>query len=324
MVDVMALITRPPGLTDLGPRPFTSRTATEVGLDSRQLSQLVRDRVLRRMVKGVYVLATTPDDLQLRLEALELVVPPDTVVCDRHAAWLLGAEMVLAPGEHLESQPLRALRRRGEATLRNGLVDRGQRDLEDADIMAVGGLAVTTPLRTCADLGMVRWPSTALAGMNSVYRTGLVDKSDLLHAVPRFAGRRWVTTLRAVAPLVHGLCESPPEDVLWLRCLEAGIELTPQLTVHDEDGCFIGRFDLGEEQLRLLVEYDGAEWHTTPDQQRHDRTRRRRAESAGWTVVVLTAADLFAQTLKAEELIRAGLRRARTRPGIVADRRRAG
>lgn len=304
-------------LSEFGEAPFTTEMAREVGVTATQLHHLTRASMIRAVVKGVHVAAQQPDGMGLRLAALRLVARPGSVLSDRHAGWLHGAEMMLAPGEHLAVRPLRVMRRRGSATLRNSLVERGQRDLSDADVTEVSGLLVTTPLRTCADLGMVRWPSEALAGMNALYRTGLVDKERLVARSTGFTGRRWVTTLRVVAPLVHGRCESPPEDILWLRCRESGIDLEPQVELWDGDD-FVGRFDLADESLRFAVEYDGEEWHSSPEQQAHDEARRRRARALGWTVVVLTKNELFAQTLRAEDAIRAGLRTARVRAGLSA------
>ena len=286
--------------------------ARDAGLTWRHMHELIAGGVVRRVLKGVYVEAGVLDDLDLRIAALRLHAPPDTVVCDRHAAWLHGAEMVLAPGEHLEAMPVRMLRRRGSASLRNPVSVRGERDLRDSEIVELNGLAVTTPMRTCADLGMVRWPSESLAGMNAMYRTGLVDKDRLLALSSGFKGRRWVTTFRAVAPLVHDRCESPPEDILWLRCHEAGLDLEPQVELWDGSD-FVARFDLADPELKLAVEYDGAEWHTDPDQLEHDRRRREKARALGWVIVVIRAEDLFAQTLRAEELIRAGHRAALAR-----------
>lgn len=286
--------------------------ARDAGLTWRHMHELIAGGVVRRVLKGVYVEAGVPDDLDLRIAALRLHAPPDTVVCDRHAAWLHGAEMVLAPGEHLEAMPVRMLRRRGSASLRNPVSVRGERDLRDSEIVELNGLAVTTPMRTCADLGMVRWPSESLAGMNAMYRTGLVDKDPLLALSSGFKGRRWVTTFRAVAPLVHDRCESPPEDILWLRCHEAGLDLEPQVELWDGSE-FVARFDLADRDLKFAVEYDGAEWHSDPDQLEHDRRRRERARALGWVIVVIRAEDLFAQTLRAEELIRAGHRAALAR-----------
>ena len=49
--------------------------------------------------------------------------------------------------------------------------------------------------------------------------------------------------------------------------------------------------DFAWPELRLAVEYDGA-WHAEPGQFARDRRRLNRLQTAGWTVVFVTAADL--------------------------------
>ena len=83
-------------------------------------------------------------------------MPPDCVVVDRHAAWSLGAPMALAPNEHLEARPITVFRPSGYGRLRNGLTDSGERNLLPMDVMEIGGVQVTAPLRTAWDLGRVR------------------------------------------------------------------------------------------------------------------------------------------------------------------------
>jgi len=108
----------PASLHALEGMPFTTRSAREAGVDAHHLQALHQTGRLRRLIRGVHVAATVPDSLDLRIRALGLIAPADAVVCDRHAAWLHGADMVLAPGEHIEARPLRVLRRRGSHSLR--------------------------------------------------------------------------------------------------------------------------------------------------------------------------------------------------------------
>lgn len=126
-------------------QPFTSRTALDAGIDRRHLGMLVREGLLRRAVKNVYVATETGDSIELRARCLKLVVPPDCVICDRHAGWLLGAQMVLAPGEHLHLGPISVFRPSGAGRLRNDLSDSGERNLLPRDVMEVHGLPVTPP-----------------------------------------------------------------------------------------------------------------------------------------------------------------------------------
>src|SRR5687767_5657817 len=86
-------------------RPFTFQAARSHGLGPHDLGWLCGEGYLRRMLKGVYVAAQAVDSIELRALALRLVVPNGAVVTDRSAGWLHGAEMILAPNDHLGVPP---------------------------------------------------------------------------------------------------------------------------------------------------------------------------------------------------------------------------
>lgn len=299
-------------------RPFTYRTALrEAGLDSRELQRLVQHGFLVRPIKGVYVAAHLPDSIDLRSACLRLVAPPDAVVCDRHAGWLHGAEMVLAPGEHLALAPIRIFLPAGRGRLRNDLSDSGERTFQSDDIMEINGLRVTTPIRTAWDLGRNRWPERSLPAMDQMLRLGVFSKEQLVAGVERFRGMRWVRVLRVMVPLTDGRAESPPESILRLRWIEVLLFApTPQLEVWAA-GEFLARLDIANEEWRYGAEYDGVEWHDTPEQQRHDRERREACERrAGWLITPFRRENLFGPTQNAEQLLVAGAADARRRFGI--------
>jgi hypothetical protein len=283
--------------------PFTTAAARRVGLLPPHLSALVGAGLIRRMLKGVYVSTAVDDSLALRVAALRLVVPDDCVVVDGHAGWLHGAEMALAPGEHVRLRPVSVFRPSGAGRLRNGLSASGERWLPDRHIVQLDGLRVTSPIRTAWDLGRTRWPSRALAGVDQMLRLGVFTHEEFLAGIPQFRGQRWVTTLRAVGPLGDGRAESPPESVLRLLCHENMFPLTPQVEVRDGDR-FVARLDLADEAQRAAAEYDGVEWHSSPDQQRVDRTRRADAVAQGYLIAVFTKEDVFKSgARRAEEKI---------------------
>ena len=269
----------------------------------RVLGELVAAGLLRRPVRGVYVATELGDSLALRVACLKLVAPPDCVVVDRHAGWLLGAQMVLAPGEHLALRPLSLFRPSGSGRLRNGIARSGERWLRDTDVMEVDGVRVTTPLRTAWDLGRVRWPDEAISGLDAMHRRGAYDQREFLAGIEQFRGQRWVRTLRTVGPLADGRSESPGESVLRLRCLENHFDVRPQVIV-TRGTDFIARLDLANEALLSGVEYDGAEWHSTPEQREHDRRRRREARDDGWLIEAFTKEHLFTRTGDADVRIR--------------------
>jgi very-short-patch-repair endonuclease len=52
------------------------------------------------------------------------------------------------------------------------------------------------------------------------------------------------------------------------------------------------RLDLAYPRLRVVVEYDGEEFHDrTPEQRRHDAERREWLRRNHWTIVVVTKGD---------------------------------
>lgn len=294
--------------------PFTYRTAAhEAGLDSHDLTSLVSRGVLRRPVKGVYVAADVPDSIELRCACLRLVVPPDAVICDRHAGWLHGAQMVLAPNEDIDLEPIRVFLPAGRGRLRNELADSGERTFARDDVVEVNGVRVTTPLRTALDLGCNRYPERALAAVDQMLRLGVFTKEELLAGTQRFRGMRWVTILRPVAAYADGRAESPPESVLRLRWIEAHLPRPdPQHEVW-VDGEFLARLDLAAPELRFAAEYDGVEWHSSFEQVEHDRLRRTAVEDAGWIVQAFRKENVFGQHANAETLLREGAQKARER-----------
>lgn len=301
-------------------QPFTATMANEAGVSRHHLARLCGAGLLRSPIRRVYLPADLGDSLSLRAQCLHLVMPPDCVVVDRHAGWLLGAEMVLAPNEHLELRPLSVFRPSGHGRLRNKLADSGERNLRPDDVTEIEGLRVTTPLRTAWDLGRVRWTDEAISGLDAMFRLEAFTREEFLDGMERFKGMRWVRTLRAIGPLADGRSESPGESVLRLRCIECHLPtMVPQLTVW-RDGGFVARLDLGNERLRFGAEYDGSEWHSTPEQREHDRRRRREVSEAGWLVKPFTSANVFGRLRDAEQLLRELHKDALARHGL----RRAG
>ena len=299
-------------------RPFHRHEAVAEGVPPRWLSALVASGHLRRPLRGVYVAAQVPDDTAARIASLRLVVPDDAVICDRHAGWLHGADMILAPGEHLGVQPIRIFRFPGTFRMSGSYVDSGQRSLLARDITEVDGLLVTTKLRTALDLGRQQSPVVALSGLDAMLRAG-VDQGEVMSEVGRFAGERWVRTLRYVAPLASRLSASPPESAVKLAWWETTGTL-PDLQIHvtgPEGGAAF--LDLGSKAVRFAVEYDGKEWHSSPADRANDVARRDHiALTHRYDIEVVNASNVYGAQRDIDVIIRSGLERGRRRLGTAA------
>ena len=152
----------------------------------------------------------------------------------------------------------------------------------------------------------------AIAAMDQMLRLGAFKKDELVAGVERFRGMRWVRVLRVIAPLADGRAESPPESVLRLRWIETlQFAPIPQFEVWD-DHTFLARLDLASEELHWGAEYDGVEWHSSPDQQAHDRERRQQCEQrARWLITPFRKENLFGPHQDADRLLRDGAAEAR-------------
>jgi len=281
--------------------PFTAAVARAAGVPQRLLRLWTRMGLLRRPIKNVYVAVQVPDSIALRAQCLILVAPADAVICDRHAGWLLGAEMVLAPNEHLEVLPLSMYLPPGRR-LRNALAVHGERRLRPEDITEVLGIPCTTMLRTAWDLGRVRSRERAISALDQMLRLDGFPVEEFLAGIERFRGARWVTTLRTLAPLADGRAESPPESILRLYWIDAGLPRPePQLEVW-VNGTLIARLDVGHLRSLFAVEYDGAEWHSSPEQRAHDEARREAVRRlTGFEIEVFRRNDVFGHRRTVED-----------------------
>lgn len=245
--------------------------------------------------------------------------PPGSVVADWTAAWFWAG--VDHPGTRDGVPALSVVRFRGHTRLRNELVRGGERHFLPSDCMPLdGAIQITTPLRTAWDLGRLAPPILALGGMDALARTGAFEVGELVADVERFRRRRGVVQLRRLASMVDPRAESMGESALRYRWLDIPGLPPPelQIPIRDDTGRLLYRLDLGVEELRLGVEYDGEQWHTDPHDQAHDRRRRGVIETRhGWVFEVFRRADVYGQ----QEDVSARLPRAvLTARQSVADR----
>lgn len=291
-------------------RPFTSREARDCLGGWRGVQAVVARGLLVQPLRGAYAVASLQDDLPFRLAAVRLVAPPDAVVCDRTAAWLHGAPMVLAPGAHLAT-PRPSLFLPPGRRLRNGLVQSGSRELLRKDVIEIEGLVITSPLRTACDLGRLLHRDQALAALDSMLRSGTVAREELVAEVERFRGFRGVRRLRELAPLADGRAASPGESILrlrWIDCTDLP-RPEPQVEVPTPWGSAYA-VDLGVPELHYGAEYYGREWHGD-DQVEHDVARQTwLEEEAGWVIDVFVAENIHGPCQDADVMLRRGVRRA--------------
>lgn len=293
--------------------PFTLAQAVAAGVSDYRLRILEHERLVRRVIKGVYVAAHVPDGMLVRAQALALVVPHRAVVVDETAWWFWTG--LLPSGSHEGVPPLQVFHRHKHSRLRNGLCDSGSRMLLPSDVVRVEGLNISTPLRTALDLGRLLRRDRAIGALDSLLRLRVFTKEELVAAVERFKGMRGVRQLRALAALADGRSESPGESTLRLRWLDIPSlpPPEPQISVV-VNGIEVYRIDLGIRELRYGCEYDGEQFHQDEDADRRRRDDLRRR--FGWDVEGVGRLNLTGPTEDIQRILHEGVRRARRRAGL--------
>jgi very-short-patch-repair endonuclease len=284
-------------------RPFDRAEAEREGMRQPDVTDLLAEGLLRQPVRGVYLDARVPDDLTSRAACLKLRLPPGAVVGRITAAWLWGVdgrspyqraapplvECIVPPG----CQPLR----------RPGV--RCYTARVAGEVCEVSGIPTTTPVRTALDV--LRWlaPHMGLAITDALAAAGLVTPDALLARAADSPGVRGIARARHLARLVEPRTESMGESWLRLRIVDAGFPRPRvQIEILEADGRCVYRLDMGWEDERVAVEYDGEEYHSTPDRLARDRCRRRDLEQTyGWRVLAVGKGEVLGTSLALEKAV---------------------
>lgn len=142
---------------------------------------------------------------------------------------------------------------------------------------------VTSPTRTVHDCCALLPFDEALCVVDAALRDPDLDSRQLLALdhVPGRLRRRVLQVIEQGSELAHG----PFESVLRAIALQVpGLDVTPQVRISDDDG-FVGRVDLADRRLRIVVEADSHEFHAGPADFARDCERYSRLTADGWLVI---------------------------------------
>lgn len=263
----------------------------------------VREKTLVRVARGTWTSAVGAD--RARAEALAL----GAVLAYRSAAldhgWAVWTQPDRPEVTVPKSRRISPERRRGVILHRTDLAP------DDVDGRR------TSADRTLLDcLRSLPLPD-ALAVADSALRSG-VSRAHLL-AVARDARGPGARRVREVASLADGRAANPFESALRAICLSVdGLAVVPQVAIHDPH--FLGRPDLVDCRLRIVLEADSFEWHGTREALARDAHRYNALIAAGWLVLRFTWDDVMHRPDLVEATLRSVVER-RTEvmcPGCLA------
>ncbi len=267
-------------------QPFIGSEAIAGGLLTR--GQLATRHT--RLFRDVYVASHIQVTPALRATAGWLWAKRQGVVAGHSAAAIHGSRWVddTTPVEliHDNRHRLPGLRTHG--------------DRIDADeIVIVDGVPVTSPARTALDLGCWHPIMSGVAAIDALARATEVKAADVELLASRYPGRRGIARAREAISLFDAGSQSPKETWLRLVLVRAGLPRPQtQIPVRDELGRAVAYLDMGWEQPKVAVEYDGDQHRSDRSQYSWDIRRLEWLQHLGWIAIRVVAGDRPAEIVR--------------------------
>ena len=256
-------------------RPFLGTEAVAAGVLTRRTL-----RHYRRIFHNVYI----DDDAKL------------TPFLMAEAAWLFGGRRAPLSGttaallhgdRYIDEEALPELMRL--ATGCPGLTVHRFEPAAD-ELTFIRRMSVTNPARTAFDLGRRTDRTEALVRCDMLAHATGLTALDVMPLLDRYRGAPGSVQLREVLDLMDDGAESPPETRTRLALIDAGLRRPQtQIRVRDATSYLVARIDMGYEEFKVGIEYDGV-WHwTDPKRRSADVERRVALAELGWTVIHVTS-----------------------------------
>ncbi|MDP9493694.1 MAG: type IV toxin-antitoxin system AbiEi family antitoxin domain-containing protein [Actinomycetota bacterium] len=261
------------------------------GLSATTLTRRTRAGLLVRVRPEVYAFSGAPKTWHMEVSAAVLSLGSRAAASHRTAAHLHG---IVDRPERIEVVSLRTGRRPRDFMLHQSF------DLARTHIATVAGIPTTTLARTIVDIGVPHGIGATGSCLDEARRRELVTLEEVarvLHQVAR-KGRNGVGPARRILTerlAWDQITDSQLED-RFLRILQRSNLPPPkgQFVVTDEVGAFVARVDFAYPDSFLLIELDGAAFHSDRRSFQRDRARQNRLVALGYTILRFTYWDVLA------------------------------
>jgi hypothetical protein len=166
--------------------------------------------------------------------------------------------------------------------------------LDDDETSECDGIRLTRPARTAFDLGRRKGLVTAVVRLDALMRATGLKVADVELLAERHRGMRGLVQLRQALLMADGGAESPYETKTRLVLVGSGLPRPQtQIEVLNVWGAVMARIDMGWEEWKVGVEFDGAQHWTDPAQRTRDIDRLAELETRGWTIIRVSADMLW-------------------------------
>ncbi|OFB35915.1 hypothetical protein BA059_26275 [Mycolicibacterium sp. (ex Dasyatis americana)] len=201
------------------------------------------------------------------------------IIAGRAAAALHGAQWV---DDHA---PVELITEHGRR--RPGVIVREER-IKDDEICRMGDFTVTTPLRTALDLARFLPRDEAVAHLDALAIATGVESEQVLELAARYRGLRGIRSARTALDLMDPGGQSPRETRLRLLLIDAGFR-RPRTQIRVSDGFNEAFIDMGYDDVKVGLDYEGKHHATDRPRYVHDIGRSELIECEGWINIRVVA-----------------------------------
>jgi hypothetical protein len=273
-----------PFVRELRPKRM-AKTSPFIGTEALARGTVTRRTLLSRceqVYRNVYVTKGEVLTPATRAVAAWLWSGRQATVAGVSAAALYGTEWIDP------RMPAELYRRNGKPV--DGIVIHRD-ELFDDETRLIRGIPATTPARTAFDLGGRGRRTSAVVRVDALANATNLQESDVQLLIDRHRGVRGLVQLREVLDLMDGGAESPQETRTRLVLVDAGLPRPrTQIIVHGNFGeRKYAKVDMGYEDFKVGVEYDGEHHWTNPQQYAYDIDRHAELLARGWLIIRVSA-----------------------------------
>jgi AbiEi antitoxin C-terminal domain len=220
----------------------------------------------------VYLAKDAERTLHLNTVAAWLWTGRRGVIAGRAAAALHGAKWVDA------STPIEVI---AEHTRRRAGVIVHEERISPDEITCVGELPVTTPVRTALDIARHLPRDVAVQHLDALAAATGVQFDDVIVLAQRYRGARGARRARVALALMDGGAQSPGETRLRLQLIDDGLP-APRTQIRVSDGFNEAFIDMGYDEPKVGLDYEGSHHSANRTQYVHDIGRADLIDGEGW------------------------------------------
>lgn len=140
---------------------------------------------------------------------------------------------------------------------------------------------MTSVARTAFDLARHLRRDDAVAALDALAAATGVTVDDVLPLLARYRGAKWSRRARVALDLMDGGAQSPRETWLRLLLIDAGYP-PPRTQIRVTDGVQEAFLDMGYDEVRVGLDYEGEHHSEDRDQYVHDIGRSQLVDGQGW------------------------------------------